>query len=71
MLNKRDDLDGAMAAYHRVLEGCPSCSGSLNNLGVIHYRKHELIKAKDYFFKAYHASGSFASASRDRSTTDS
>jgi tetratricopeptide (TPR) repeat protein len=47
--NKRDDIDGAMEAYRGILDQFPWCSGCLNNIGVLHYRRHELADAKRSF----------------------
>lgn len=57
VLNKRDDIAGAMREYQTVLAGCPDCAGALNNIGVLHYRMKELDSARRYFYAAYNASG--------------
>lgn len=47
VLNKRDDIAGAMNLYEQILEEEPYCSACQNNLGVLHYRRHDLHQARE------------------------
>ncbi len=47
VLNKRDDLAGAMGLYEQILEEEPWCAACQNNLGVLAYRQHDLKRCRE------------------------
>lgn len=49
VLNKRDDISGAMDLYEQILREAPSCGACQNNLGVLYFRKHDLERARKRF----------------------
>lgn len=54
---RRGDLDRAQELYEAILEVDPSSNAVLNNLGTIHYDRHDLDTARSYYLQAYEHSG--------------